>query len=189
MLSKVISTPHLRLPFIIMRAWVVKAAGTIPSWDQRWSSFWRECQRTQPQQSSSLAPNLLHSSTNTSPSAAHYHENSKYCSANPSMPNKEVDHSLPHSTIQMPVFKEFGSRFVGFFASLVKLSYTQVYFHRALPFIPSKKAVHTGAAGLVGAFLWEMSRHRGWAIVCKCFVIFSSYLTIDNLYVLPLVIR
>jgi hypothetical protein len=37
---------------------------------------------------------------------AHYHKNSKYYSANPPKPNKEVDNSLPHITIQMPVFKE-----------------------------------------------------------------------------------
>lgn len=37
---------------------------------------------------------------------AHYHENSKYYSAIPPRPNKEVDNSLPHITIQMPVYKE-----------------------------------------------------------------------------------
>lgn len=37
---------------------------------------------------------------------AHYHENSKYYSAIPPRPNKEVDNNLPHITIQMPVYKE-----------------------------------------------------------------------------------
>ncbi|KAF8816381.1 hypothetical protein BYT27DRAFT_7183930 [Phlegmacium glaucopus] len=37
---------------------------------------------------------------------AHYHQNSKYYSAIPPRPNKEVDNSLPHITIQMPVYKE-----------------------------------------------------------------------------------
>ncbi|KAG9311354.1 glycosyl transferase family group 2-domain-containing protein [Chiua virens] len=37
---------------------------------------------------------------------AHYHENSRYYSAIPPTPNKEVDAALPHITIQMPVYKE-----------------------------------------------------------------------------------
>jgi len=35
-----------------------------------------------------------------------YHQNSKYYSARPPRPNKQVDNDLPHVTIQMPVFKE-----------------------------------------------------------------------------------
>ena len=35
-----------------------------------------------------------------------YHENSKYYSAIPPLPNKAVDNNLPHITIQMPVYKE-----------------------------------------------------------------------------------
>lgn len=37
---------------------------------------------------------------------AHYHENSRYYSAVPPKPNKELDAALPHITIQMPVYKE-----------------------------------------------------------------------------------
>lgn len=37
---------------------------------------------------------------------AHYYENSRYYSAVPPRPNKEVDAALPHITIQMPVYKE-----------------------------------------------------------------------------------
>ncbi|KAF8443806.1 glycosyl transferase family group 2-domain-containing protein [Boletus edulis BED1] len=37
---------------------------------------------------------------------AHYYENSRYYSAIPPKPNKEVDAALPHITIQMPVYKE-----------------------------------------------------------------------------------
>lgn len=37
---------------------------------------------------------------------AHYFENSRYYSAIPPKANKEVDASLPHITIQMPVYKE-----------------------------------------------------------------------------------
>jgi hypothetical protein len=35
-----------------------------------------------------------------------YHQNSKYYSARPPRPNKQVDSNLPHITIQMPVYKE-----------------------------------------------------------------------------------
>jgi hypothetical protein len=35
-----------------------------------------------------------------------YHQNSKYYSARPPRPNKQVDNNLPHITIQMPVYKE-----------------------------------------------------------------------------------
>ena len=37
---------------------------------------------------------------------AQYHQNSKYYSARPPRPNKQVDNDLPHITIQMPVYKE-----------------------------------------------------------------------------------
>lgn len=37
---------------------------------------------------------------------AQYHENSRYYSAVKPEPNKEVDHALPHITIEMPVYKE-----------------------------------------------------------------------------------
>lgn len=37
---------------------------------------------------------------------AHYHQNSRYYSAVPPLPNPAVDNSLPHITIQMPVYKE-----------------------------------------------------------------------------------
>ncbi|KAG8221569.1 glycosyl transferase family group 2-domain-containing protein [Butyriboletus roseoflavus] len=37
---------------------------------------------------------------------AHYYHNSRYYSAVPPKPNKEVDTALPHITIQMPVYKE-----------------------------------------------------------------------------------
>lgn len=37
---------------------------------------------------------------------AQYHQNSKYYSARPPRPNKQVDSNLPHVTIQMPVYKE-----------------------------------------------------------------------------------
>ncbi|KAL1719962.1 glycosyl transferase family group 2-domain-containing protein [Schizophyllum commune] len=37
---------------------------------------------------------------------AQFHENSRYYSANAPRPNSELDHSLPHITIQMPVYKE-----------------------------------------------------------------------------------
>ena len=37
---------------------------------------------------------------------AQYHQNSKYYSAIKPLPNKIVDNSLPHITIQMPVYKE-----------------------------------------------------------------------------------
>ena len=35
-----------------------------------------------------------------------YHQNSKFYSARPPRPNKQVDSNLPHITIQMPVYKE-----------------------------------------------------------------------------------
>jgi hypothetical protein len=35
-----------------------------------------------------------------------YHQNSKYYSARPPRPNKQVDNDLPHVTIQMPVYRE-----------------------------------------------------------------------------------
>jgi hypothetical protein len=35
-----------------------------------------------------------------------YRQNSKYYSAHAPRPNKQVDSSLPHITIQMPVYKE-----------------------------------------------------------------------------------
>ncbi|KIP04001.1 hypothetical protein PHLGIDRAFT_94051 [Phlebiopsis gigantea 11061_1 CR5-6] len=37
---------------------------------------------------------------------AHYHQNSKYYSAIPPAPNKQVDANLPHVSIEMPVYKE-----------------------------------------------------------------------------------
>lgn len=37
---------------------------------------------------------------------AQYHENSRYYSAVPPSPNKEVDAALPHITVELPVFKE-----------------------------------------------------------------------------------
>jgi hypothetical protein len=37
---------------------------------------------------------------------AQYHQNSKYYSACPPRPNKQVDSNLPHITIQMPLYKE-----------------------------------------------------------------------------------
>lgn len=37
---------------------------------------------------------------------AQYHQNSKYYSARPPRPNKQVDSNLPHVTIQMPVYRE-----------------------------------------------------------------------------------
>ncbi|OJA16706.1 hypothetical protein AZE42_11524 [Rhizopogon vesiculosus] len=37
---------------------------------------------------------------------AHYHQNSRYYSAIPPLPNPVVDNALPHITIQMPVYKE-----------------------------------------------------------------------------------
>ncbi|KAH9026838.1 glycosyl transferase family group 2-domain-containing protein [Lactarius pseudohatsudake] len=37
---------------------------------------------------------------------AQYHQNSKYYSARPPRPNKQVDSNLPHITIQMPVYRE-----------------------------------------------------------------------------------
>lgn len=37
---------------------------------------------------------------------AQYHRNSKYYSARPPCPNKQVDGNLPHITIQMPVYRE-----------------------------------------------------------------------------------
>ncbi|KAI6133008.1 glycosyl transferase family group 2-domain-containing protein [Pisolithus croceorrhizus] len=37
---------------------------------------------------------------------AQYHENSRFYSAVRPEPNKEVDHALPHITIEMPVYKE-----------------------------------------------------------------------------------
>ena len=37
---------------------------------------------------------------------AQFHKNSKYYSAQKPRPNKIVDNSLPHITIQMPVYKE-----------------------------------------------------------------------------------
>jgi len=37
---------------------------------------------------------------------AQYHENSRYYSAVPPRPNKEVDSKLPHITIEMPVYRE-----------------------------------------------------------------------------------
>ena len=37
---------------------------------------------------------------------AQYHENSKYYSAVAPPANKEIDHRLPHVTIEMPVYKE-----------------------------------------------------------------------------------
>ncbi|KAG1740933.1 glycosyl transferase family group 2-domain-containing protein [Suillus lakei] len=37
---------------------------------------------------------------------AHYHQNSRYYSAIPPIPNPAVDNALPHITIQMPVYKE-----------------------------------------------------------------------------------
>ena len=37
---------------------------------------------------------------------AQYHQNSKYYSARPPRPNKQVDGNLPHITIQMPVYRE-----------------------------------------------------------------------------------
>ncbi|KAG1764063.1 hypothetical protein EV702DRAFT_1155002 [Suillus placidus] len=37
---------------------------------------------------------------------AHYHQNSRYYSAVPPLPNPAIDNALPHITIQMPVYKE-----------------------------------------------------------------------------------
>ncbi|KAG2336626.1 hypothetical protein BDR05DRAFT_896462 [Suillus weaverae] len=37
---------------------------------------------------------------------AHYHQNSRYYSAVPPVPNPAIDNALPHITIQMPVYKE-----------------------------------------------------------------------------------
>ncbi|KAI0688232.1 glycosyl transferase family group 2-domain-containing protein [Cytidiella melzeri] len=37
---------------------------------------------------------------------AQFHQNSKYYSAVPPVPNKEVDSNLPHITVEMPVYKE-----------------------------------------------------------------------------------
>ena len=78
---------------------------------------------------------------------AHYHENSKYYSAIPPRPNKEVDNSLPHITIQMPVYKESleAVLYVLFpFSSNIFWSYS-IYFHRAPSIRSLKKAMQTYA--------------------------------------------
>jgi hypothetical protein len=69
---------------------------------------------------------------------AQYHENSKYYSAIPPRPNKEVDNSLPHITIQMPVYKESLEAVLYVFSpSLVKyFGRIQFLFIGPLPFVP-----------------------------------------------------
>jgi hypothetical protein len=37
---------------------------------------------------------------------AQFHQNSKYYSAIPPMPDKLIDSNLPHITVEMPVYKE-----------------------------------------------------------------------------------
>ena len=74
---------------------------------------------------------------------AHYRENSKYYSANPPPPSKEVDNSLPHITIQMPVYKESLEAVLYAFPSLLK--YLMFNFHRAPSIRSLKKAVQTYA--------------------------------------------
>ena len=49
---------------------------------------------------------LIQNITMTVGPIAQYHQNSKYYSARPPRPNKQVDNDLPHITIQMPVYKE-----------------------------------------------------------------------------------
>ena len=53
---------------------------------------------------------------------AHFYENSKYYSAIRPRPNKEVDNSLPHITIQMPVYKESLEAVLYFFPPLLQVS-------------------------------------------------------------------
>ena len=52
-----------------------------------------------------LTANLISCSFSIGP-VAHYHQNSKYYSAVPPAPNKQVDVNLPHVSIEMPVYKE-----------------------------------------------------------------------------------
>ena len=58
-----------------------------------------------------------------------YHQNSKYYSARPPRPNKQVDNNLPHITIQMPVYKEgleavlYAPFISSYFLPLLKLFY------------------------------------------------------------------
>ncbi|KAF8589553.1 hypothetical protein K439DRAFT_1332481 [Ramaria rubella] len=56
------------------------------------------------------SPALTHSSLQLPPTSigpvSQSHENSKYYSAVRPVPNRAVDESLPHITIQMPVYKE-----------------------------------------------------------------------------------
>ena len=78
---------------------------------------------------------------------AHYHENSKYYSAIPPRPNKEVDNSLPHITIQMPVYKESLEAVLYVFpppSSNTFRSYS-IRFHRAPSIRSLKKAMQTYA--------------------------------------------
>ncbi|KAI0288324.1 glycosyl transferase family group 2-domain-containing protein [Russula brevipes] len=49
---------------------------------------------------------LVQNVTMTVGPIAQYRQNSKYYSARPPRPNKQVDSNLPHVTIQMPVYKE-----------------------------------------------------------------------------------
>ena len=49
---------------------------------------------------------LIQNVTMTVGPIVQYHQNSKYYSARPPRPNKQVDNDLPHITIQMPVYKE-----------------------------------------------------------------------------------
>jgi hypothetical protein len=49
---------------------------------------------------------LIQNVTMTVGPIVQYHQNSKYYSACPPRPNKQVDNDLPHMTIQMPVYKE-----------------------------------------------------------------------------------
>ena len=60
---------------------------------------------------------------------AHYHENSKYYSAIPPRPNKEVDNSLPHITIQMPVYKESLEAVLYVFSPFLVKKYIKIVFN------------------------------------------------------------
>lgn len=78
---------------------------------------------------------------------AHYHENSKYYSASPPRPNKDVDRNLPRITIQMPVYKEsLEAVLYVFFPSSSNIFWLySICFYRAPSIRSLKKAMQTYA--------------------------------------------
>ena len=76
---------------------------------------------------------------------AQYRQNTKYYSARPPRPNKQVDGNLPHITIQMPVYREGLDAVLCAPSTLRIISFLTLFAFSAPSVASLKKAMQTYA--------------------------------------------